>query len=115
LAQYTDRKVRVLVVWEPILATDWRPPSGSTLGRIADGRARQFWDPNHAVSSELKTRARSPSQVKPDCCIQKGFHWDEVVLFPPGGRWKDGPVPVLWNGPVVRVVSSLENSLKELR
>src|SRR6266699_3365578 len=75
---HTDRKVRVLVVWEPILATDWRPPSGSTLGRIADGRARQFWDPKHVVSSELKDHAtRTPLQTKPDCCIQKGFRSEE--------------------------------------
>jgi len=107
--------VRVLVVWEPILATDWRPPSGSTLGRIADGRARQFWDPKHVVSSELKDYAtRTPLQTKPDCCIQKGFYWDEAILFPAGANWKDVPAPVFWNGPVVRIVPSLENSLSEV-
>jgi Glyoxalase/Bleomycin resistance protein/Dioxygenase superfamily len=58
----------VLVVWEPILATDWRQASGSTLGRIADGRARQFWDPKHVVSAELKDRAtQTPPQPKPNC------------------------------------------------
>jgi hypothetical protein len=79
------RKVRVLVVWEPILATDRRPPTGSTLGRIADGRVRQFWDPKHAVSSELKDLvAQKSAQPKPDCCIQKGFYWDEPILYPAG-------------------------------
>ena len=107
--------MRTLVVWEPILATDWRPPSGSTLARIRDGRARQFWDPKHGVSAELKDRpTRSSNQPKPDCCIQKGFHWDEAILYPAGERWKDAPASVFWNGPVVRIVPSLENSLNEV-
>jgi hypothetical protein len=107
--------VRVLVVWEPILATDWRPPSGGTLARIADSRARQFWDPKHVVSLELKDRAsQTPSQPKPDCCIQKGFYWDEAILFPAGARWNDAAASVFWNGPVVRIVPRLENSLIEV-
>jgi hypothetical protein len=115
LARHTDRKMRVLVVWEPILATDWRPPSGRTLGRIRDGRVRQFWDPKHVVSSELNDHAtRTPPQTKPHCCIQKGFYWDEAILFPAGEHWKDAPASVFWNGPVVRIVSSLESSLSEL-
>ena len=104
----------MLVVWEPILPTDWRPPSGSTLGRIADGRARQFWDPKHVVSSELKDRAsRTPPQPKPDCCIQKGFHWDEAILYPAGAHWKEAP-SAFWNGPVVRVIPEVERSMNDL-
>ena len=49
-----------LIVWEPILATDWKSPSGNTLARIPDRRARQFWDPEHVVASALKP-ARGPS------------------------------------------------------
>jgi hypothetical protein len=116
LARHTDRKLRVLVVWEPILATDWRPPSGSTLARIADGRVRQFWDTKHVVSLALKNRtSRTPPQPKPDCCIQKGFYWDEAILYPAGAHWKDAPASAFWNGPVVRIVPSLENSLNEMR
>jgi len=105
----------VLVVWEPILATDWRPPSGSTLGRIADSRTRQFWDPEHVVSSELKDRAtRTPIQPKPDCCIQKGFYWDEAILYPSGTHWKEASPSLFWNGPVVKVIPLLEGRLIEL-
>jgi hypothetical protein len=108
--------VRVLVVWEPILPTDWRPPSGSTLGRIPDGRVHQFWDPKHVVSAELKVRAaRTPPQPKPDCCVQKGFYWDEAILYPAGTRWKDAPASLFWNGPVVKVIPSLDKKLLELQ
>ena len=107
--------MRVLVVWEPILATDWRTPSGSTLARIADGRARQFWDTKHVVSSELKNRAgRTPPHPKPDCCIQKGLYWDEAILYPGGVNWKDAPPSVFWNGPVVRIIPGLEGLWTEL-
>jgi len=106
--------VRVLVVWEPILATDWRRPSGSTLARIPDRRARQFWDPKHLVAEELARFAKlKPGQPEPNCCVEKGFHWDEALLYVPHSQWKDGPTPAFWNGPVYRIAPALEKTLKE--
>jgi hypothetical protein len=106
--------VRVLVVWEPILATDWRPPSGSTLARIPDRRARQFWDPKHLVASELARIAEQKlGQLNPTCCTNKGFHWDEAVLYAPHSHWKSRPTPVFWNGPVYRIAPALEKTLNE--
>ena len=100
------------MVWEPILPTDWRSPSGSTLRRIRDHRVQQFWDPNHLVSSDLKDlEGRNAVLPKPDCCVQRGIHWDEVMLFPAGAHWKDRSAPVFWNGPVVKAISRLEPSL----
>jgi hypothetical protein len=111
---YPDKKVRVLVVWEPILATDWRAPSRSTLARIPDRRARQFWDPKHLVTEELTRIAKQKSgQPAPDCCVKKGFHWDEVLLYAPHARWSDGPTPAYWNGPVFRIAPALEKALNE--
>jgi hypothetical protein len=73
---------------------------------------RQFWDPKHVVSAELKDRAtRNPPQPKPDCCVQKGFYWDETILYPAGMHWKDAPSTLFWNGPVVKVIPSLEGRL----
>ncbi len=106
--------MRVLVVWEPILATDWRPPSGSTLARMADRRVRQFWDPKHLVTEELTRIAKQkPGQLEPDCCVKKAFHWDEAMLYVPHLRWKDGPTPVFWNGPVFRIALALEKAWNE--
>jgi hypothetical protein len=105
----------VLVVWEPILATDWKAPSRSTLARIPDRRARQFWDPQHLVAAKIARIAeQKPVQPEPDCCVNKGFHWDEVALYGPHVRWSNGPTPVYWNGPVYRVTSALEQALNEL-
>lgn len=112
--RYPDKKVRVLVVWEPILASDWRKPSRSTLARIADRRASQFWDPNHLVAEELARIAKQrPDQPMPECCVRKRFHWDEVAFYAPHARWGDGPRPVYWNGPVYRIAPALEKALNE--
>src|SRR5262249_18028749 len=108
LAQHQDRKVRVLVVWEPILITDWRPPGSAALSRISDGRVRQFWDPKHLIAEHL-TKQQS-TQSGPDCCIKGGFHWDEAILYAPHSGWKGAPTPVFWNGPVFRVVPALEKA-----
>ena len=106
--------MRVLVVWEPILATDWRVPGARVLGRIPDRRARQFWDPNHLVAEQLARIAQQrPGKPEPDCCVKKGFHWDEAILYPPHARWGDEPDPVFWNGPVYRIAASLDKALNE--
>ena len=49
--------IRVLVVWEPMLPTDWSRPSGMVQSRISDPRAVQFWDKNHLVAKELTAAA----------------------------------------------------------
>jgi hypothetical protein len=114
IARYPDRKLRVLVVWEPILATDWRSPSGSTLARISDQRAQQFWDPKHLVAQQLSRIAKDKPQADPDCCVSKGTNWDEAILYAPLSKWSDGPTPLFWNGPVVKVIPRLESRLREL-
>ena len=103
----------MLVVWEPILATDWSPPSGSTLARMPDWRVRQFWDPTHAVAGKLNGNAKQ--QPPPSCCVQNGFYWDDAILYAPHAHWKDEPTSVFWNGPVVRIIPALESALNEQR
>jgi len=104
----------VLVVWEPILATDWAPPIGNTLARISDVRARQFWDRDHLVAASLVPIAASlPPALQPRCCLQHGFYWDDAILFPAGSPWKASVPVAFWNGPVVNVLGALQKSLDE--
>ena len=101
------------MVWEPILPTDLRSPVHSTLGRIPDQRARQFWDPQHLVAKNLSKFAdENPGQSKPDCCFNRGFFWDDAILYAPHSKWRQTPTVVFWNGPVVRVTSALEQELQ---
>jgi hypothetical protein len=112
LQHNSDPKLRVLVVWEPILATDWRAPSWSTLRRIADTRAKQFWDPNHLVAQALDRIAKEkPGQLQPACCVQNGFFWDEAIVYRPQEKWKEEPSPVFMNGPVVKITAGLQSAL----
>jgi hypothetical protein len=104
----------VLVVWEPMLLTDWGSPSKSAQARIPDNRVQQFWDPSHVVASALAEFAKQrPGQPLPRCCVQKGFNWDEVVLYAPHSEWANAPPAVFWNGPIAKVISGLESALKE--
>jgi hypothetical protein len=45
--------------------------------------------------------------------VEKGFHWDEAILYPPHTHWNDGPTPLFWNGPVYKIASALEKALNE--
>lgn len=116
LKEYSDQKLHVLVVWEPILPADWESPSGSTLRRITDRRARQFWDPQHLVAQELSRMVSAkPGEPKPKCCLNKGFFWDDAILYAPRAQWKDAPGSVFWNGPVVRVMPGLRKALSSIK
>lgn len=95
----------MLVVWEPILPTDWRAPSGSTLARMPDSRVRQFWDPNHEVSKVL-SRIEKPDPGE-------RFHWDEAIVYAPHSQWRDAPKSLFWQGPVYRVIPGLEKALEQ--
>jgi hypothetical protein len=114
MASYPERKLAVLVVWEPILPTDWTSPSGSTLARISDSRARQFWDPKHLITQELRMSTEKHSLPEPNCCFDRGFYWDEVILYAPHSHWDDQPAPAFWNGPVVKAAPLVEKALKAL-
>ncbi len=77
---------------------------------------RQFWDRNHVVSGELAEVAKRKSpEPQPACCVQSGFYWDQSILYPRGARWNDATPAAFWDGPVVRVLPSLEKSLDRQR
>jgi hypothetical protein len=101
----------VFVVWEPILSTDWSPPSTFAMKLIPDVRARQYWDPDHVVAKKLAADRRAP-QPEEECCERSGILWDLVAVYPRGVTWNDRmPVAVLFNGPIVDVKAEIESSL----
>ena len=103
--------MRTFVVWEPILSTDWAPPTTFALSRIRDTRAQQYWDPDHLVAKRLATDRRSPQPTE-DCCDRDGILWDLVAVYPKGATWNDRtPVAVLFNGPVIDVKAEIESRI----
>ena len=105
LEQHPEAKVTVFAVWEPILPTDWIPPTTGTLGRLSDRRVRQFWDREHTLAKAVAdSRADQP---KPDCCERSGTLWDLIAVYPAGAEWNESlPRAAVFNGPVVRVMAS---------
>jgi hypothetical protein len=90
LQQMNSQEVRVFVVWEPVLPTDFTAPSTSALGRIPDLRAVQYWDRKRALSHLL-------------------------AVYAPGALWQDGPPkPVYSDHPVRDVIVGAQDATQRL-
>jgi len=103
-------RLTVLVVWEPILASDWSRPTRPVLGRISDQRVMQFWDKDHLIAKQLDQQL---STVQPSCCRHEGVLWDLVAVYPRGVQW-GGSQPVFVDGPVAKVDAVLARRLAEV-
>ena len=103
-------KLTVLVVWEPILASDWRRPTRPVLGRIPDQRVIQFWDKDHLVAKQLDQQIFNS---QPSCCRHEGVLWDLVAVYPRRVQW-GGSQPVFVDGPVAKVDAVLARRLVEV-
>jgi hypothetical protein len=111
LRRHPDQPARVFVIWEPILPTDWSPPTTFAMRRIRDRRTQQYWDPDHHVARKLAADARSP-QPAHDCCERSGILWDLAAVYPPGRLWNERmPPAVVFNGSVVDVEPEIESAL----
>lgn len=115
IQEIPSQDLRVYVVWEPILAADWRRPTTRTLGRIPDTRVAQFWDPDHLISEELRRAVETNAQLrKPACCTDHGHFWDMAALFLPEVRANGTlPSPIFFDGEVVGQESAIRSKLKE--
>jgi len=110
LKREKEDNLTVLVVWEPILASDWSRPTRPVLGRIPDQRVRQFWDKDHLVAKQLDQQI---SNSQPSCCRHEGVLWDLVAVYPRGVQW-GGSQPVFVDGPVAKVDAALARRLAEV-
>jgi hypothetical protein len=100
LKRHPGSNVRVFVIWEPILPTDWNKPMSVVLHRLSDTRAIQIWDKQHQVAGPMEESA--PDQHL-GCCKRNGTLWDIIAVYPPGAQWTDSlPASEFFAGPVVR-------------
>jgi hypothetical protein len=85
-----------------VLFTDWASPSTTTLGRISNNRAAQFWDKGRMISHSMGEHDRS------------GIVWDHAAVYPAGAAWGDRPPqPLYEGGPVVRVLDETRAALSQ--
>jgi hypothetical protein len=109
LQRHPNAAIRLFVVWEPILFSDFGPPSSSALSRIHDSRVIQFWDADHSVSTALQQMLVSHESLTPHCCRRGDTLWDVAVFYPAGNEWSAmAPTPTYMNGTVVQVSGEIE-------
>jgi len=103
LRQINSKDVRIFVVWEPVLPTDFAAPSTAALGRIADVRASQYWDRKRALSHLLGEHNRST------------VVWDHIAVYAPGTLWQDTPPdPIYSDHPVRDVINGARAAIQRL-
>jgi hypothetical protein len=101
LDQQREGKIRVFVIWEPVLPTDLGAPSTMTLKRIADTRASQYWDKEHLVSKSIGET--------------DGVVWDYVAVYPQGKLWDKGPPdPISSKAPVIHAIDETRGAIQQL-
>lgn len=94
-------KIRVFVIWEPVLPSDLAAPSTMTLQRISDIRASQYWDKEHLVSKSIGET--------------DGVVWDYVAVYPRGKLWEQSPPePTFSNAPVIHAIDDTREAVKKL-
>ncbi len=95
--------MRVFVIWEPVLPTDFVAPSTAALARIPDTRAAQYWDGKRALSHLLGERNRLT------------VVWDHIAVYSPGTLWRDAPPkPIYSDNPVLDVIGGAKESIQRL-
>lgn len=93
MREFAGKPVRAIVVWEPVLPTDWAPPSSAALSRTSGSPTIQFWDRGRLISHVLGEHDGH------------SIVWDHVAVFPVGAIWGDRPPPALYEGgPVISVI-----------
>jgi hypothetical protein len=103
LREINSKDVRVFVIWEPVLTTDFVAPSTAALARIPDARAAQYWDRKRALSHLLGEHNRST------------LVWDYIAVYAPGTLWQDAPPKPIYSGnPVRNVISAAKESIQRL-
>lgn len=105
--------VRVFVVWEPVLTTDWGTPSPSLTAAIADPRATHYWDRGHRLSSMLGGPPNLNTLAEN---LSAGFKmstviWDTALVYPAGATW--GAKAKLLVAPIVKYRERLQIQVQD--
>ena len=86
-----------------MLPTDLSAPATTTLGRLHDARAAQFWDHDRLLSHLLGEKDR------------KTVVWDQIAIYDAGHKWDNAPpTPVFAGRTVVRTIGEAKEKLEEL-
>jgi len=113
LEQTQSESVRVFVVWEPMLPTDWYRPTRPTLKRVSDSHAVQFWDKSHLIAAQVKQQLQQFHGNEPSCCDNGGHLWDMAAVYPSGTKWGE-TAPAFDDGPVYRIALTMQQKISAM-
>ena len=81
LARIADPRLKVYVVWGPMLGPETEADARAATPFVPDGRATHFWTSAHTLAEQLRAPAGLTDELA----------WDTFLLFAPGVRWGDAP------------------------
>ena len=116
LTEFKDAPIKVMVVWEPVLKTDFAAPLNRVLGLLHDPRVAQHWDPERILSADLvRSVNENPSRYGREEPLPADFiAWDVVAVFGKDARWdRDLPPPAYYGGPVVEAIEEARKAIEE--
>ena len=119
LGENEKLKLHGMIVWEPVLDSDWAPPITGTMARIFDKRVAQFYDKGLLVSALAQPELMKDKAplVGNESLVNGKVVWDYVAVYARGAAWhgKDMPVPSFKAAPVVEAEKQLREFLVGLR
>jgi hypothetical protein len=97
LKNHPHAKLRVYVVWMPVLAGDARSAWDPSV--LRDPRVTQLWDQNQTVGTYLQQH--------------RGPFWDAFLYYGPKARWVDAPtVPPSWGSTIIGSTDELQHDVE---
>ena len=83
-----SEKIKVYVVWTPVLSEDDRRTAGKAVQVVTDERAVHFWDDDKSLGFSLGKIVTLPRGRK--------LAWDVYFIFDPKAKWGNVPTPAFW-------------------
>ena len=84
-----DEKLKLYVVWTPVLLEDDRQAAVQAIGYVSDERAVHFWDADKSLAYSLEKIVTLPRK--------RPLAWDVYFVFDPQATWGDRPPkPATW-------------------
>ena len=119
LGENQGLKLHGMIVWEPVLESDWAPPITGTMGRIFDTRVAQFYDKKLLVSAlaQPELLKEAAPKVADKSLINGKIVWDYVAVYSRGAAWHgtNMPVPSFKAAPVAEAEQPLREFLAGLK
>lgn len=81
LDRIDDPKLRVYVIWGPMLGGETEADAREATALVPDPRTAHFWTGEHVLAKALRASAG----------LEEELAWDTFLLFPPEVSWGDVP------------------------